>query len=64
MDAIHVGSIVRVTGRRGDWRVVQEGLTLGTHEPTLYLESLREQWTRHRIVSLAGVYLAPRITLS
>jgi hypothetical protein len=52
----HVGQIVRVSGRSGDWRVLAEGLTLGTHLPAWCLEAIGESWVRHITVPAADVY--------
>jgi hypothetical protein len=59
MSAIHEGSIVRVTGKAGDWRVLPGvGLTLGSHQPQVSLESVSESWVHKLTVPLASVYLS------
>ncbi len=56
MNPIHAGSIVRISGRPGDYRVLSEGIALGTHVPTLYLEATRECWVKHRTEKRADCY--------
>jgi hypothetical protein len=64
MNTIHEGSIVRVTGRSGDWRVLPgEGLTPGTHERQLLVEALNECWVKRLTVPVSAVYLPILITL-
>ena len=61
---IHDGSIVRITGRSGDWRVLPgRGMTLGTHLPTVHLEAVGEAWIHDRTEPLASVYAAPLLDL-
>ena len=54
----HVGDIVRVTGKSGDWRVLCEGVTPGTHKPMVCLEAVGESWVHKLTVPAAALYPA------
>ena len=59
MTTLHAGSIVRVTGKAGDWRVLPgEGLSLGTHERQLCVEAVGKSWIKRLSVPISAVHLA------